>query len=373
MTIPDGRARELSHFMQHYAKQYAAGAFATPTLSELSSKPELVTDFRSPSGRVVIAHRRLTRDSLRHDFTGRKYKIPAGANVVTHITRTPNAPLPDLSEFDAIMAYSEDHLLATQLAAAGRQHLFHRVSAASEVQTCWGRSEYPAIDYRPHDLATAVRVGQNLIGGTTRTLMMEDVALVSSWDDDFPYYSDGSWSAVSLRGFYPDPRKGVKPSEMPKSWKEKHPTDLLLRCDWTSLAAKTPVVQAAVEHLAKTHGFAKLERVRLLKMAGRGGKGGKLGRHTDITDKAAGLADGQIARFHLPLITDPAIRMTIWDLDGHATAHHLPAWTLWYLDARKPHAVANPTGVDRIHLVIDVVADATVRKLISDAYLGSRA
>lgn len=109
----------------------------------------------------------------------------------------------------------------------------------------------------------------------------------------------------------------------------------------------------------------RTERVRLLRMSGRGGKGGQLLRHTDITDRAAGVADGQVARFHVPLITDPRIVMHTWDLDGTRTATHLSPWRAWYLDARKPHAVVNPTGVDRIHLVIDVIADAAVREVIA--------
>jgi hypothetical protein len=96
-----------------------------------------------------------------------------------------------------------------------------------------------------------------------------------------------------------------------------------------------------------------LERVRILRMAGRDGKGGRLGRHTDVTDKASGVRDGLITRLHIPLVTHPAIVMSAWGLSGRRSDVHLPAWTLWYLDARKPHAVTNPTGTDRLHLVID--------------------
>jgi hypothetical protein len=150
---------------------------------------------------------------------------------------------------------------------------------------------------------------------------------------------------------------------MSKAWKAEHPGAESMRCDWTVLAERCPTIVTMVKSL-----FAgqQLERVRLLHMAGRGGKIGRLSRHTDVTDKAAGVADGKITRFHIPLITDPSITMSAWNLQGHRQDVHLPAGSVWYLDARKPHAVTNPSGTDRIHLVVDVVSNATVRDLIAE-------
>lgn len=364
-------ARDMSRFMQRYAKQYAAGAFAVPTAGELTPTNCTGYNFRGSGpdnaggGRVVLAHHRLSRPSKRKDFTGREYTLPAGANVVTHFARTHDAPLPDISGFDALFTYPEDRALSGQLTATGRKPLFHRVTAASEVITCWGRAEYPVQPVGAHDQATAVQ----LPGGPrwNRVGWLSELEQISQWDDDFPYYSDGSWSSVSLRGFYDDPRKGVKPSEMPKPWKAAHLEDLALECHWTSLGARLPVMRSLVAELCGVYGWTGLERVRLLKMAAKKG-GARLSRHTDIGDKAAGLRDGQIARFHIPLLTHRDARMTIWDLDGTSTAHQLPAFTCWYLDARKPHAVANLSPLDRIHLVVDVVADAALRSLIARTY-----
>ena len=106
------------------------------------------------------------------------------------------------------------------------------------------------------------------------------------------------------------------------------------------------------------------ERVRLLKM----NAGSALGRHTDITDRFGGTRDGQITRFHIPLITDPAVVMHTWDFDGRRRTHHLAAGHCYYLDARKPHAVENNSDVNRVHLVVDVVTDATVRDQIATAF-----
>ena len=375
MSEPTETAREMSRFMQTYAKRYAAGAFAVPTAQELTPFNCLGYNFTSDR-KVVIAHHTLTRDSKRKDFTGRTYILPAGARVVTHIARSPGAPLPDLNAFDVLFAYPEDHELTGQIVAAGRKPLFHRITAASEILTCWGRLDYPVLPVGAHDRATALPLPGGRMWERPNVLM--EMRQVSQWDDDFPYYSDGSWSAVSLRGFYDDPRKGVKPSEMPKSWKAAHLEDLTLECHWTALGERMPGMRALVASLCSAYGWKGLERVRLLKMAGRASLSGtaipaKLSRHTDIGDKAAGLQDGQIARFHIPLVTHPEVKMTIWDLDGSRTDHFLPAFSCWYLDARKPHAVTNPSGQDRVHLVVDVVADRELRLLLGSTYAQSQA
>lgn len=186
---------------------------------------------------------------------------------------------------------------------------------------------------------------------------------MAGWFDDYPLYSDGSWSAVSLRGFYPNPSLGVKPSEMDRKWKAEHPVDLKRQCQWTDLAADCPKLVSVVNENFPDVG---LERVRLLRMAPPAGKKpSKLARHTDITDKSAGTDNGKITRFHIPLITHPSSKMTAWDLEGRKAEVHLNALSVWYLDARKPHAVVHAGPVDRIHLVVDVRTNSLTRERIS--------
>ncbi|MFD7157947.1 aspartyl/asparaginyl beta-hydroxylase domain-containing protein [Kribbella sp. NPDC059898] len=355
-------ARETARFLQGYAKQYAAGAFATPTAKELAANPEMVRDWRYGDHRTVGIAKRLTRDSRRKDFTGREFTMAKGASVVTHLARTPGAPVPSLDRFDYVMGYVEDAELAAGLAAQGRPIKCWRITAASEVIAVWSRPG-DVDGMAAADLQTVTTLPTFQVRELYRDTILSEVAAVNQWHDDFPYYSDGTWSAVSLRGFKrDDPRWGIKPSEMPRSWQSEHPEAMRYSCQWTTLADQTPIIQDLVESV---DWWQKLERVRLLRMAGRGGKGGKLGRHTDITDRNAGTRDGQIVRFHIPLITDPRIVMHSWDLTGRERATHLQPWRCYYLDARKPHAVTNPTGVDRVHLVVDVVSDETVRQHIA--------
>jgi hypothetical protein len=355
-----------ARFLEQYAKQYHAGAFATPTHKEIAANPSLIDDQRWPSfgHRAVIARKILTRDSRRSDFTGTAFTIPKGARVATHVAHT-EGMIPPLSNYDYVMAYAEDRALCQRLEEDGRRVVASRVTAAAEVISCYGpRASGGGRNYAPWDRATVVDIGIQLTANQKIDLATEAMD-VQGWDDDFPYYSDGSWSSVSLRGYWPlDPARGVKPSEMPRSWKEANPADLNRTCEWTVLADRLPQLRRVVEE-AFGYGGVQTERVRLLKM----NAGGKLGRHTDITDRFGGTRDGQIARFHIPLITAPGVRLHTWDLDGVRRSHYLEPFRCYYLDARKPHAVTNDSAVDRIHLVIDAIVDGRLRERLGHCYV----
>jgi len=350
--------REAARMIGRYAKPYARGGFATPTAAELE-KAMATGGWHWWPG-VAAVSRRLARPSTRVDFTGRRYLLRAGARVISHLACAPDATLPNLEAFHWIYSYVEDEHVTAQLKAQGRGIRAIQVSASSEIKACWGWSD--DYTYDPVDLATLVRIPAS-IPDDVRAEVLGEIKSINTWHDDFPFYSDGSWDAVSLRGFNPaDPSWGVKPAEMSKSWWATHPDAARYdRCDWTTLADRCPATVGLVKALAP---MGELERVRLLRMAGRDGKGGRLGRHCDITDRAAGTRNGQIIRFHIPLITHPDITMSAWNAAGRHAQVHLPAWSMWYLDARKPHAVDNRAGIDRIHLVFDVQASEAARQLV---------
>jgi len=348
-----------ARFMNAYARRFHAGAFGSPTRAEISRLAAAGDFLIWPGGCAAV--KRLTKPSTRKDFTGRDYTLRAPQKVITHIAVEAGRPIPDLSDYTTVFAYREDASLSRRLEDQGREVRAVRVSAASEIIGAWTPAG-TGYRYPEWDTATVRRIPLD-VPGSLREAILSEISGLSGWLDDYPFYSDGSWSALNLRGFKPDdPSWGIKPSEMSKAWWAEHPeAKTLTSCDWTVLADRVPSVVSLVNSVGW---FGRLERVRLLQMSGRGGKGGKLSRHSDVTDRAAGTRDGAIARFHIPLITDPAITMRAWDLDGNTTATHLPAWSCWYLDARKPHAVTNPTGVDRIHLVVDTFSDQVIRDQI---------
>lgn len=347
--------RRAARELQRYAKQFHAGAFATPSARELSAM-----DVREWEGGCVGVARRMRTTSRRRDWTGEVVEIPAGAHVLTHLARPADAPVPDVDEFDLVVAYQEDHVLRDGLAEQGREITAYQITAASEILALWGR-EGSGGSIRPEDRVHFGPIGDPL-DDDLRAAFAEEVDALDGWADDFPYYSDGTWGALSLRGYRPDPMWGVKPREMGSKWMAAHPGSEEYVPVWTPLVEVCPRITAWVESV---EWWGELDRVRFMRMDGRAGRGGKLGRHSDITDKSMGTRDGQMVRFFVPIVTHPAIEMHLWSLDGERTDVHLDAWSLWYLDARRPHAVTNPTDVDRVHLAVDVIVTPAVREMLA--------
>lgn len=353
MTEAATVARDLAA----YAKQFSAGAFATPIAKEIAANPGMIQLW--DDGNVIAVSKRLTRHSTRKDYTGREYVLPSGSLIITHLAVKARATLPDLGEFDYIYSYVEDGNTREQLQAQNRVIVATKVTAASELIHCWGRPG-EAWTYQDYDMKTFTRI-PDLKPPIIH--MQRELGHVENWYDDFPFYSDGSWSAVSLRGYKPDdPQWGVKPSEMPKSWLLEHPEAVDLVLGWTTMATRTPVIRSWVESIS---GWENLERVRLFKMTARPSLNGNLRRHSDIQDKSAGTNIGQLARFHVPLLTHPDVKMTCWKSCGTQVQSHMSVGDVFYLDVRKPHAVANKSPVDRVHLVVDVVINQNTQQMIS--------
>jgi hypothetical protein len=345
---------EASRFLQRYAKQFAAGAFATPTRKELTAKPWMI---RAAPEAVVIV-KQLTRNSVRRDWRARAYVVPGGSTVATHVARVGDA-VPDLSGVDYAQTYRDDPGLDEIMRGRGYALVATRISAASELTGVWGP---PGNEWHEHpvDEIGAGRVPGWETAQDRRLLILDEVRRVERWADDFPFYSDGSWDAVSLRGYQKnDPLWGVKPMEMGPKWHAENPGAKDLRCEWTWLADRMPETVAMIEEV---EWLGSLDRVRLMRMSGS--RGSVLRRHCDITDRSAGTSLGQMVRFFVPIVTDPTVTLRSWSLGGVVSDHHPPPWEMTYLDIRKPHAVTNPTSSDRINLAIDAYVTAEVREVI---------
>lgn len=358
-------AKVTAKFFEGYARKYSAGAFATPLPVDMATAldEDRVHTWGKPGSMVAGYEVVAKRDLTRNDFTGQSYKLPKGSHILNHLALDDSVKsLPNLKEFDFVYGYVEDERVRSGLAKQGFRVQAVRISASSEVVGCFARK--PEREYPAFDASTLSRVKFS-ISDKQQAQILKEIRKIEGWRDDYPYYNrDGSWTQVSLRGYKPeDPFWGVKPSEMSKNWKEQHPDEAALtECDWTVLTARTP---ALMELLTSVPWWSKFERIRLLKLSGREGKGGKLLRHTDITDRDAGTRDGQICRFHFPLVSHPDVRTIGWNLQGEQISTNLKPWNLYYLDQRKPHMVINPSSVERVHLVPDVIADSKVRDQLS--------
>ena len=170
------------------------------------------------------------------------------------------------------------------------------------------------------------------------------------------YNKRKSWSAVSLRGYSAEPEFITDPAEMNKKWKEEN-KDVLFEMQDTYLYDDFPEVRELVKMLKAE----EIHRVRFMKLnAGDG----ELDRHTDLVDPKGGLADGKLMRIHFPIITNDKVLFESWDLTGHKQCANMKVNEVWMLDTRKPHRAVNEGTEDRVHLVIDVVANSNVRTLL---------
>ncbi len=146
---------------------------------------------------------------------------------------------------------------------------------------------------------------------------------------------------------------------MSKGWKAENPDRLQAPCARTAAWEAFPGAAFALAEFWGTAGSH--ERVRFMRL----GPGGELSRHADITDRDAGLRDGQIARLHIPVTTHTDCVFEAWSPRGDRQALRMEPGGLYYLDVRKPHRVRNPTDVERVHLVVDAVVHPFLRQKIA--------
>ena len=172
------------------------------------------------------------------------------------------------------------------------------------------------------------------------------------------YNKSKSWSAVSLRGYSKDPAMIEKPSEMNDKWQKEHEKDHFELQDTPLMKEFEPYIGHILNMLP-----AKKERVRLMKLEP---SGGVLDRHTDQTDKYLGTQDGDIIRLHIPIFTNEGVHFSSWDWEGNEITAQMGEGELWYLDIRKPHRATNGGLTERVHLVIDVVANNNIRGMIEN-------
>ena len=92
--------------------------------------------------------------------------------------------------------------------------------------------------------------------------------------------------------------------------------------------------------------------------------GASLEEHVDLVDQGV---DFQLARFHVPILTNPGSEMIV-------DARRVPMrpGECWYLDVGLPHSAANRGDEARIHLVVDCFIDDFVNDLVGYDIIGHR-
>ena len=166
--------------------------------------------------------------------------------------------------------------------------------------------------------------------------MQEEVAAVTAlWKLHFNQRDyQGNWSGIALRS---------PGGAMDNLFAEAFDKDVPFLD--TPLLADCPYLREVIAALDCTK-----TSIRLLKLS----QEAVVREHTD-----AGLnfEQGEV-RLHLPIVTHP---MVDFYLDGDRL--EMKAGDCWYINASLPHRLANPSSVDRVHLVIDCMVNDWVKDL----------
>jgi hypothetical protein len=150
-------------------------------------------------------------------------------------------------------------------------------------------------------------------------------------------YHDGGWSAIGLISH------------------EGNPHELL----WVpGKYVKTPVLSQA-PYLESIIDSFQCEKQRVRLMALQPGK--NIYWHYDRSES---IDTDVIARFHIPIITNPGVQFQI--------CHEDQIWRageLWYGDFSFPHRLRNGGPAERIHLVLDLKVSDYVTSLFPPSFL----
>jgi hypothetical protein len=160
------------------------------------------------------------------------------------------------------------------------------------------------------------------------------------WTDHFvPQNYDGQWSAIPLRA----PAGATHPIMM--IYSDPAATHFVD----TPLLERTPYFREVLRSFRCTLLAARLMRL---------GPGSTIKEHRD-NDLAFEFG---VARLHVPIVTNAAVGF--W-LNGRRVV--MERGELWYLRLSDPHRVTNRGASDRVHLVIDAVADQWLEALLGAA------
>lgn len=355
-------------------KPHSYGAFGVPKERDVADAhaENCVAWTRDGAGVDAVAlFRALAMPSAHSDFAGRQASMRAGDLFVRAIAgpRRHNLLLKLMARAEKAPAiWVEGHVenpdFVQLVADFNFQFVMTKISASSDLKGLWVKGAKDG-GRLPPALEDADKIGLGIIKQPYLTQKMHtaicaELSLLEpgAWAQHYSAYNKRkSWTSFALIGYQPnDPHFIIKPAEMSKDWKEKNLELLEAKCAPTIAAKQFPNLMKVVAELP-----GEKQRVRLMRL---GASIGELTRHSDITDREAGTELGKIARLHIPITSDERCLFRSWNLAGQEKRAHLPERCLAYLDVRKPHAVINPSDVERVHLVVDVRVDSAVRDLI---------
>lgn len=374
--------RECAALYKAEFKQHTYGAFGLPKerdIADARAAGQLVWT-KAPAGEIaaVAMFRHAVQASGHSDFADRRATIQPGDLFIRSIAGSLEGKAKLIATMAArvegatwIEGHVENRALVHLVEGAGFEFVMTKIAASSDLKGLWVRLRDHTAgagygDRLPAGLDGAdwpgIKVLNRLfLDATDREGVAAELAALdaSAWAQHYSSYNKrSSWTSFALAGYdQDDPSFIIKPVEMSKDWKIKNPQRLIASCLPTIFAKRFPAAMRIADRIP-----GKKQRVRFMRL---GAGNGELTRHSDITDPEAGTKDGQIARLHIPIASDPKCVFRSWRLDGREEQLHFPEQALCYIDTRKPHAVINASAIERIHLVIDTHSGPELRRLIA--------
>lgn len=140
---------------------------------------------------------------------------------------------------------------------------------------------------------------------------------------------EGDWSVIPLRS----------------AAGETHPIRMIYSDPTATVFEDTPMLASCGYFREVVAAFAcEVRSVRLMKLT----PGSIIKAHTDLD---LGVENGA-ARVHIPVTTNPGVEFRL-----NGARVEMKAGEAWYLRLADPHSAANRGAEDRVHLVLDLVAN----------------
>ncbi len=163
-------------------------------------------------------------------------------------------------------------------------------------------------------------------------LLRRDLEILSAetWTAHFVKQNyEGDWSVIPLRC----------------AAGETHPVRMIYSDPTATDFVNTPLLEPCGYFQAVIAAFAcEVRSVRLMRLT----PGSIIKEHTDLD---LGVESGT-ARIHIPVTTNPGVEFLL-----NRQRVEMKAGEAWYLRLGDPHAVANRGTTDRVHLVLDLIAN----------------
>jgi Aspartyl/Asparaginyl beta-hydroxylase. len=148
---------------------------------------------------------------------------------------------------------------------------------------------------------------------------------------------EGQWDAIALRA--------------PAG--ETHPIRMIYSDPMARAFVDTPALAAAPYFRSVLNEFrCPLQAVRLMRLT----PGSQIKPHSDPDLDA----DSGLARLHIPVVTSPDVTFLL-----NKKPVMMASGECWYLRLSDVHSIRNDGPADRIHIVLDVVADSWLMGLLT--------